>query len=209
MTRQDGLRERKKRQTRAALSWAAVRLTVDRGWDEVTVADIAAAADVSERTFRNYFSGKADAIAFRHLDRMLSAAEALRTRPAGEPLWDAVLAAMRERFARDAESAREPRRDDAAMREWRRGVRLMTTHPELSGEMVRVGAEAQDALAAAVAERTGTDAERDVYPKLVAAAIGAAVSVALRHSMLSDPPEPMETVLPDVLRRLPEGLPAP
>src|SRR5713226_7002153 len=61
-----GLRERKKSETRAALSWAAVRLIVERGGENVLVEDIAAAAGVSPRTFSNYFSGKGEAVAARH-----------------------------------------------------------------------------------------------------------------------------------------------
>lgn len=64
-----GLRERKKEATRVALSWAAIRLTVERGLDNVRVEDIAEAVGVSPRTFNNYFSSKAEAIAFRHLQR--------------------------------------------------------------------------------------------------------------------------------------------
>jgi len=85
-----GLRERKRRQTRAALSLAAIRLCVQRGWEDVTVDDIAADANVSPRTFRNYFSTKAEAVAAGHRERMLRIAEGLRARPASEPLWVAI-----------------------------------------------------------------------------------------------------------------------
>src|ERR1700753_4214455 len=60
-----GLRERKKLQTRGALSWAVIRLSVERGWHNVTMDDAAAAANVSGRTFRNYFSTKAGGAAPR------------------------------------------------------------------------------------------------------------------------------------------------
>ncbi|HEY0806503.1 MAG TPA: helix-turn-helix domain-containing protein, partial [Pseudonocardiaceae bacterium] len=73
----DGLRERKKRETRAALSQATIRLCVQRGWDNVSLADIADAANVSERTFRNYFTSKAEAIAATHLERALRTADEL------------------------------------------------------------------------------------------------------------------------------------
>src|SRR2546423_3628874 len=82
-----GLRERKKKETRAALSWAAVRLIVERGADNVLVEEIAAAAGVSPRTFNNYFSSKGEAVAARHLDRCLQMAQDLRDPPAGGPLW--------------------------------------------------------------------------------------------------------------------------
>ncbi len=85
-----GLRERKKEATRAALSWAAVRLTVEHGWSGVKVEDIAAAVGVSPRTYNNYFSSKAEAIAFRYLERALGLAAELRAGPPDEPLWEAI-----------------------------------------------------------------------------------------------------------------------
>ncbi len=94
-----GLRERKKRETRIALSWAAVRLVVERGLDDVRVEDIAAEVGVSPRTFNNYFSSKGEAIAARHLDRAREIAEELRAQPACVPLWEAITAAALARFA--------------------------------------------------------------------------------------------------------------
>src|SRR5690349_17205711 len=93
-----GLRERKRRETRATLSLAANRLCVQRGWENVTVDDIAAAANVSPRTFRNYFSTKAEAVAAGHLERMLRIADDLRARPAGEPLWTAITHSVAAQF---------------------------------------------------------------------------------------------------------------
>jgi AcrR family transcriptional regulator len=198
----DGLRERKKRETRDALSAAAIRLTVERGWDNVTVEDIAEAADVSVRTFRNYYSSKAEAIAARHLDRVLRIVDALRARPATEPLWDAIGHAVRARFA--ADDSGQPRDD-----RWGEGLRLVLAQPALHGEVLRADATAQAELAKAVAERTGTDVDRDVYPKLVAAAVGAATTVAVEHALRADPPVPLDTVLRDVLDQLSAGLPTP
>src|SRR5215469_14931340 len=88
-----GLRERKKQQTREALSWAALRLAVDRGLRNVMVEDIAAEAGVSPRTYNNYFSSKAEAIAWRHLERARGAADRLRARYPGEPLWESIVRA--------------------------------------------------------------------------------------------------------------------
>src|SRR5450755_813395 len=85
-----GLRERKKQQTREALSWAALRLAVERGLANVLVEDIAAEAGVSPRTYNNYFSSKAEAITWRHLDRARRTADLLRARPADEPLWESI-----------------------------------------------------------------------------------------------------------------------
>lgn len=105
-----GLRERKRRETRASLRLAAIRLCVQRGWENVSVDDIAAAANVSPRTFRNYFSTKAEAVAAGHLERMLRIADELRARPAREPLRAAIansVAAQFEPRARKSEAVQD------------------------------------------------------------------------------------------------------
>ncbi|MEV0260214.1 TetR family transcriptional regulator [Streptomyces sp. NPDC050617] len=200
-----GLRERKKAETRAALSWAALRLVVERGLDEVKVEDIAEAAGVSPRTFNNYYSSKGEAIVARHLDRCLGIAEALRERPA-EPLWDAIPRAVAERFAPDALSAAHPVPDVA---QWTAGVRAMLAEPALQGEMLRAGAVAEAEIAAAVADRTGTDPRQDLYPHLVASAVVAAINAAMAHHLRTDPPVPVGSLLADALARIAAGLPAP
>src|SRR5215472_9233179 len=98
MTEDEGLRERKKRETRAAISHAAIRLCARRGWDHVTIADIADEANVSERTFRNYFANRAEAVAATHLERVLRTVDELRARPADEPIWDAVTVAVAAQY---------------------------------------------------------------------------------------------------------------
>jgi len=194
-----GLRERKKQETRIALSWAAVRLVVERGLDNVRVEDIAAEAGVSVRTFSNYFANKAEAIAARHLDRSKLIAAELRARPAGEPLWAAITNAVLAGFAMGQESATpDP--------QWLEGIRLMMAEPALQGELFKAGAAAEAEFAAAIAERTGADLTKDVYPRLVAGAVGAAVTVAIQQSLSADPPLPMESILRDVFQRLGDGL---
>src|SRR5258708_8577472 len=90
-----GLRARKKLATREALSRAALRLALERGLENVRVEDIAAAAGVSPRTYNNYFSSREEAICALRSERADRIAAALRARPAGEPLRDAVITAWR------------------------------------------------------------------------------------------------------------------
>lgn len=197
-----GLRERKKEETRIALSWAAIKLTVERGFDNVKVEDIAAEAGVSHRTFNNYFSSKGEAIAARHLDRAVQIADELRSRPDDEPLWEAITNAV---FARFSLGMQERPADER----WIAGVRLMSAHPEHRGEFLKAHAAAVDALAAAVAERTGTDVQRDLYPQLVAGAAGAAILAAMQLWLHGDAPTPFEELLRDAFRQVAAGLPTP
>jgi AcrR family transcriptional regulator len=83
-----GLRERKKRQTREAIAAAAIELFQARGFDAVTVADVAVAADVSKKTVFNYFPAKEDLVFHRREERIAALIDAVRTRPAGTPLLE-------------------------------------------------------------------------------------------------------------------------
>src|ERR1700757_2305730 len=93
-----GLRERKKVATRQSLSEAAMRLAIQRGLDNVLVEDIAEAAGVSARTFNNYFASKYEAICALQQDRAIRIGEALRSRPAAEPLWESVTQAVLSQY---------------------------------------------------------------------------------------------------------------
>jgi AcrR family transcriptional regulator len=87
-----GLRARKKQQTYDALSEAAIALFLERGFDEVPVADIAAAADVSKPTLFKYFPTKQDLVLHRIADHQHEAARVVRAAE-GRPLD-----ALREHF---------------------------------------------------------------------------------------------------------------
>jgi AcrR family transcriptional regulator len=201
-----GLRETKKRETRAALSWAAIRLIVERGADNVLVEDIASAAGVSPRTFNNYFSSKGEAVASRHVDRIVQMAEDLRDRPASEPLWEAITEAALAQLQPGPEVDAHPPGDRDA---WVAGVRLMISAPALQAEMLRAGATAERSVAAAVAARTGTDPETDLYPKLVAAAVLSVTNVVTQHWLTTNGSIDVRELLAEALNELSAGLPPP
>ncbi|MFI5717198.1 TetR family transcriptional regulator [Nocardia sp. NPDC051750] len=193
-----GLRERKKRDTRKALSDAALELMFERGLDNVVREDIAERAGVSVRTFNNYFAGKYEALAYRHIERLQRSAELLLTRPATEPLWTAL-----------TEALVEPLRDDGAGGSPTAEMLAETRKLQAAPEMQAAAAKAVgDDLVIAVARRTGTD-PADLYPKLVAATVNAAYLVALDTYSRSDPPTPVTTVVRTALAQLAEGLPEP
>ena len=158
-----GLRERKKLDTRRALSDAALKLAFEGGLDSVTREAIAELAGVSLRTFNNYFTGKYEALAYRQTERLRRSIAVLRERPADEPLWtsitEAVIAPLEEDF-RDAtgEENKIPSRTELAE------VRKLLMRPEIRDAANK---ELFDEWLEVVAERTGTDPDRDIYPRLV------------------------------------------
>ncbi|WP_406273629.1 TetR family transcriptional regulator [Nocardia sp. NBC_00881] len=195
-----GLRERKKLDTRRALSDAALQLAFERGLEHVTREDIAARAGVSVRTFTNYFTGKYDAIAYRQTERIRRSLALLRERPAGEPLWTAVSAALLAPL--EAEGATDMVPSAAQLTETRKLLAI----PELR---FAISKEATEDWVEVIAERTSTDPHHDLYPRLVAgviAAVGEATMLAYVHA---DPPVPVTTVLRQALAEVAAGLPDP
>ncbi|MEU9704669.1 TetR family transcriptional regulator [Streptomyces sp. NPDC047981] len=95
-----GLRERKKERTRQALSDAAVALFLARGFDAVSVAEIAEAADVSKPTLFRYFPAKEDLALHRFADHEDEAARVVAGRPAGDSPLDALRAHVLDGLAR-------------------------------------------------------------------------------------------------------------
>lgn len=197
-----GLREKKKQAVRSALSLAAVRLARERGLENVRTEDIVAAVGVSRRTFSNYFANKYEAIADRLVERAELAAEELRARPPSEPLWQALTASVLAPYEGWANAF-----DDvpAAVR---KNTRLLLQDPALRAEILKGEVVAQQALAKAIAERTGT-AANDFYPTLVAATAIAAIATAQNQWLRAKPPRPLVTIIREALRQIERGLPEP
>jgi AcrR family transcriptional regulator len=181
-----GLRARKKLATREALAAAALRLALERGLDNVRVDDIAAAAGVSPRTYNNYFSSREEAICFLGVQRALRIGAALRARPAGEPLDEAIAQAMAAEYS----GRTEP--DKVA-------IRMIASEPAMQGEFLKGITALEGPLAEAIAARTGTDAERDLFPRVLAAAVSSAARTATAHWLREDTAEPFRTVVHDAL----------
>src|SRR6476660_8588687 len=81
-----GLRERKKQATREQIARVAMQLFAKRGFDAVTVAEVADAAGVSEKTVFNYFPVKEDLVFGGGEGRWAALLDAIENRPAGAPL---------------------------------------------------------------------------------------------------------------------------
>ena len=97
---QEGLRERKKRATRETILVQAMALFGEHGYDAVTVADVARAAGVSEKTVFNYFPAKEDLVFNAGQARREALIDAIRARPAGESLVEPFRRQTEELIAR-------------------------------------------------------------------------------------------------------------
>ena len=155
-----GHRERKKAETRDAISRAVMRLALERGIDGITAEDIAVAANVSVRTFHNYFAGKEEALVVAWRSEFEVHLDELRARPADEPILESlehILAAIATRIADHPEDA-------LAQSD------LLWTSTVMAQRRSVLLDEAILMLTGIVAERTGTDPDTDLYPHLVTAA---------------------------------------
>jgi AcrR family transcriptional regulator len=167
------LRERKRRRTRALLVDTGRRLFEERGYDETTVADIAAAAEIGTRTFFAYFETK-EQLLFPGADpRITAALDAIATRTAAETPAQVLLRAFDDAAAMDDEMA-------SPMAQLR--LRLMTEVPPVQARAMRLQFDAQRQIAAALLAS---------YPHLdeveAAALVGAFIgAVAAAFQVLGD-----------------------
>jgi AcrR family transcriptional regulator len=201
-----GLRERKKAATRQALSSAAMRLAIERGLENVLVEDIADAAGVSPRTFSNYFASKYEAICALQQERARRIGDALRARPAAEPLWDSVTEAILSQFGPVVRPHGHAEMSPQSLRDWMAGIRLVVGSPPLAGEYLKVQGQAQYHLADAIAERLGSSTETDMFPRIMAGAVSAAMQAAMQRWLHSDPPVPLEPIIRQSLRQFADGM---
>jgi len=159
----EGLRERKKRQTRQYISDVATGLFLERGFDAVTIAEIAAAAEVSVNTVYNYFPAKEDLF----FDRSKGVADRLsrfvRGRAAGESAAVAVLRELREEV--EAVSPRV-----GLIEGYERFMRVVHDAPTLKARLWYLQQEVHDNLEVTLREETGAPAG-DPLPGLMAGQI--------------------------------------
>jgi len=148
----EGARERRKRVTRQAISEAAVRLFLERGYDAVSVADIAAEAGVSKMTVFNYFDSKEDLL-LRQLEQQVTApADLVRQRPSGmSPLGALEQAFLTAVAEHDPSSGLCPDARFIAFRS------LIVNSSALSTGLIAQSIRSEKALAGALAEVAGVD----------------------------------------------------
>ncbi|MEV0478570.1 TetR/AcrR family transcriptional regulator [Streptomyces prunicolor] len=160
-----GLRERKKERTRNLIAQEALRLFRAQGFDEVSVVEIAAAAEVSKATLFRYFPTKEDLVLHRFADHLGEAARVVRERPAGLT----PTAALRDHFLAGL-AARDP-------------ITGLNDHPEVLSfqdliyrtPSLRIGMRQRytsqdiDALADALSAGSGSGGKPPIVRRLAAA----------------------------------------
>jgi AcrR family transcriptional regulator len=164
-----GLRERKKAQTGARLWRIAVDLFVERGFDQVSIAEIAAAAEVSKVTVFNYFPTKEDLVMSPPEQHVGDLAAAVRTRAPGQP----VVAALRAQYL-DAIDRRDPASGFNDEKHILDVIRLILQTPSLRERSYTMLLAAESALADELA------AQSPDHDPLIAGVVAAQLSGARR-----------------------------
>lgn len=168
-TAETSLRERKKLATRKAMSRVAWSLMIEQGLDAVTPEAIAEAVDVSPRTFRNYFASREEAILDGLVHRGTSIVGELRACPAEEPVWESLTRVLPRVLA----GVVGERANIMVL------LRVIRDNPAMKAQHLVTYESTNRLLAAVIAERTGTDIERDLFPRLLAASVAGALRTSV------------------------------
>lgn len=191
MAEELSLRERKKRETRQRIADVAMGLFMLRGFEKVTVADVAEAADVSVNTVFNYFRAKEDLFFDREDDVVENLGRLLAARPEGRPII--------ETLRRDFLTALDER-------DWRYGIhggapdfcRMVAESPTLVRRMSRMHELREEHLARVLADETDADPD-DPTPRLIAAQVVALMrAVSNEYLRRRTAGEAHEAILPQV-----------
>jgi AcrR family transcriptional regulator len=191
-----GLRELKKRQTRQAISDVATRLFIDRGFDEVTITEVAAAARVAKMTVTNHFPRKEDLVFDVHENLITAPARAVAERLAGESVLEALRRSYLEALAR---------RDPLIGFAGRPFVRMVAASPTLQARLREIHDEREKALAEVLADAMGTNAD-DITTLVVAAQFASAYRLlfeeAQRRILAGADNDTVASALDDAARRI-------
>ena len=166
--RPDGLRERKKARTRAALRQHALRLFREQGYQQTTVEQIAAAAEVSPSTFFRYFPTKEDLVLQDDVDTTIAAA--FERQPAGLGPVAAFRAALREVTGSYSQADLDVIRETTA---------LIVTVPEVRARATDEFARMIVVLSESLARRTGRPADDLAVRAVAGGIIGVILSITL------------------------------
>ncbi|WP_437587033.1 TetR/AcrR family transcriptional regulator [Sorangium sp. So ce1000] len=165
MSGKPGLRERKKQQTRLAISQVATRMFIERGFDEVTVAEVAEAAQVSVNTVFNYFAAKEE-LFFDQAEEVEDApSRVVRERRAGESAVDA----LHRRFQEMLKDKRWPLSDATRLKPF---LATIEASPALKARGRLILERTEQRLAQTLIEETGAPPDDPTARAVAAMVIG-------------------------------------
>lgn len=180
--RTEGLRERKKARTRAAIQDAALRLYLKQGYHATTVDQIADAAEVSPSTFFRYFATKEDTVIYDRLDPIF--VESFLGQPASLSPLAAIRAAIREVFAGLSAEALQLERARWA---------LVADEPKLRAALANQVEGPMTMMTEAVAKRTGRQPDDFAVACWTGAVVGALYAAVLA-TLDRDDQDPLDMV---------------
>ena len=171
MPETSSLRSRKKERTRRTIERVSLELFEEKGFNGTTVDEIAAAADISPRTFFHYFPSKEDVVLADYAARLDQILSAMQATPPVQPPWSALRAAFLS-VAADYESERE---------HLLRRFKVIQGTPSVAARNLQLQTVWEVGVAAVVAEWLGTDVVADLRPHLIAGAALAAMRASLQR----------------------------
>ena len=198
------LRERKKLATRQSLRRVALDLVAERGFTHVTVDDIAEAADVSTRTFFNYFPSKEAALFGTDPDQVNALRERVAHLAPGEPVLDVLRLVVVSDAQKVADELTELGGGPGG---WLCRMKEARADPHLRAAQASQMAMTERAIAEGLAERLGTDPEQDPYPGLLAAMAAGVFRASMTFWAGSGGTVPLGQLIDLEFRALADGLP--
>jgi AcrR family transcriptional regulator len=190
------LRERKKADTRRRLMAVALRLFEERGYDETTVEEIGAAADVAPRTFFRYFAAKVDVLFADHDELVALLRDTIAARSPDESIVRAVRRATLEGLERLI--------DDPAPYLTR--SRLAASVPAAHARSRQLDADYENVIAEAVAVARNTDAATDLNARVVARAAWSVTRAAREVWLASEARRDPREIVNDAFDLLEHGV---
>jgi AcrR family transcriptional regulator len=192
----ESTRERRLRKRRDEVALAAIRLFERRGFDAVTVDEIAEAADIAPRTFFRYFATKEDVFFTDQSERLAALRETIAARPQDEPILASVrhaILAMAEQHGLNGEAKLL-------------SARVLAATPSLRAGAIARQTEWEQALVEMVADRLGVDPTTDLRPHVVASTTLAALRSALQLWLAGDGRDDLISLANQALDLLDGGL---
>lgn len=188
------VRERTRRLVLEELVTLAQAMFAERGYEEVTVDEIAKAAGMSRRTFFRYFGSKEELLLGRYQVAADRLADALAARPTDESLWESLRRAL--------DVAADYFDDPALSVQTGGNEKIIQTYPSLRAGLSQRLAGLKDRWTEIIRDRTGREAVDDPYPAMIAGSAVAALEAAKRAWLACGQSRTLASLIDDAMRSM-------